>query len=116
MISEKTYYELLLFKDGPIGLDGRLSKRLEYIIEQGLIEAATRRTEHPYENEWVIEVESWKLSEKGSDSLAEFEKDRQNEAETESKEKRANHFQLLNTVLGAFLGALFGVWLGSRFG
>ena len=80
MISEKTYYELLLFKEGPVALDGRLTQRMRDIIEAGYIEPSKENLEQTGDSEWVSRVLEWRLSDRGLDALSAFENDRQQKA------------------------------------
>lgn len=80
MISEKTYYELLLFKEGPVALDGRLTQRMRDIIEEGYIEPSKENLEKTGDSEWTSRVSEWRLSDRGLDALSEFENDRQQKA------------------------------------
>lgn len=81
MISEKTYYELLLFKEGPVALNGRLTQRMRDIIEVGYIEPNKEELEQTWDSEWANRVLDWRLSDRGLDALSEFERDRQQKAE-----------------------------------
>ena len=80
VISEKTYYELLLFKEGPIALDGQLTRRMKDIIEAGYIEPNKETPDQIGNSEWVSRVSEWRLSDREIDALSEFENDRQQKA------------------------------------
>ena len=80
VISEKTYYELLLFKEGSVALDGRLTQRMRDIIEADYIEPSKENLEQTGDSEWVIRVLEWRLSDRGLDALSAFENDRQQKA------------------------------------
>ena len=101
MISEKTYYELRLFKDSPVALDGRLTQRMEDIIVAGYIEPNKGALEQMEDSEWTSRVSEWRLTDRGLDALSEFENDRKQKAK-DAHEKRTDR----NIAIAALIVAV----------
>lgn len=117
MISEKTYYELLWFKDEPLALDGTLSDRMKDIIKDEYI--VPNSLTHKYiesSDEYVVGIpKDWRISDKGLDVLDEFEKEREKTAQAAKEKRNERCFQIFNSLLSATFGAVIALLLSYIF-
>lgn len=117
MISEETYYNLCLFKDGPIALDGTLTDRMDYIIKNEYIVPNSTTNEYiESADEYVVGItKDWRVSPAGFDALAEFENERKKAAQAAEEKRNERLFQMFNSLVSATFGAVVALIFGKIF-
>lgn len=115
MISEETYYNLRLFGEGPVGLDGNLSERMSFIIEKKLILPVSGEWVQTGKDDWGLDVKLWGLSPEGEDALSEFENERKKTAQAAEEKRYERLFQIFNSLGSAVFGALAALILSRVF-
>jgi len=122
VISEKDYYELSLFRNGPIALDGRLSDRMKALIEEKYIVVNSYDRGHPDPNEWTIDIKDWRISDKGKDALQDFERELEQKAKDERDKQIDRKIAIVGVaasivtfIIGLFVEHFSGI-IGTVFG
>ncbi len=119
MLTEQQYQNLVRYRDTFFNAAQKPDDATVYFYKLKYIEV--ERTEYTVQHECEISYlkTAWVLTLEGERALEEFEQHAKEMAEDRTIKKRDRKFDLLNTLLGAVLGALFAILAGfimSRLG